>query len=383
MTEPEDLLAVAQTGGEAARASRDVVLEVDGLTVAFPTDDGLVQAVRGVSYQLRQGEVLGIVGESGSGKSVTSMAVMGLLPGSARVTGSVRFGGQELLGAPDAALAKVRGRRIAMIFQDPMTSLNPVYTVGYQIAEAVRAHHDVSKDAALKRAGELLEIVRIPNAKARLGNYPHELSGGMRQRVVIAIAMANDPDVIIADEPTTALDVTVQAQIMDALDTARQETGAAMVLITHDLGVIAGQADRVLVMYAGKLVESGSAEDVFYTPRMPYSLGLLGSLPRLDRPSERLTPIPGAPPSLVNMPPGCPFTPRCPLARPVCDEVEPPLTPTTSPDHTAACHFSDELAGAEPEQLFRTTVADAAALAEFVRETAALEGRAESQDQPK
>jgi peptide/nickel transport system ATP-binding protein len=383
MTEPEDLLAVTQTVGEAARASRDVVLEVEGLTVAFPTDDGLVQAVRGVSYQLRQGEVLGIVGESGSGKSVTSMAVMGLLPGSARVTGSVRFGGQELLGAPDAALAKVRGRRIAMIFQDPMTSLNPVYTVGYQIAEAVRAHHDVSKDAALKRAGELLEIVRIPNAKARLGNYPHELSGGMRQRVVIAIAMANDPDVIIADEPTTALDVTVQAQIMDALDTARQETGAAMVLITHDLGVIAGQADRVLVMYAGKLVESGSAEDVFYTPRMPYSLGLLGSLPRLDRPSERLTPIPGAPPSLVNMPPGCPFTPRCPLARPVCDEVEPPLTPTTSPDHTAACHFSDELAGAEPEQLFRTTVADAAALAEFVRETAALEAHAEPQDQPK
>ena len=379
MTGPhEDLLAAAHSAGDVARASRDVVLEVDGLTVGFPTDDGLVQAVRGVSYQLRRGEVLGIVGESGSGKSVTSMAVMGLLPGSARVSGSVRFGGQELLGAPDAALAKIRGRRIAMIFQDPMTSLNPVYTVGYQIAEAVRAHHDVSKDAALKRAGELLEIVRIPNAKARLGNYPHELSGGMRQRVVIAIAMANDPDVIIADEPTTALDVTVQAQILDALDTAREETGAAMVLITHDLGVIAGRADRVLVMYAGKLVESGSAEDVFYTPRMPYSLGLLGSLPRLDRPSERLTPIPGAPPSLVNMPPGCPFTPRCPLARQVCDEEEPPLTPTTGPDHIAACHFSDELVGAEAGQLFRTTVADAAALAEFLRETDDLE----AQDQP-
>jgi peptide/nickel transport system ATP-binding protein len=378
----EDLLAAVQTDGEAARASREVVLEVDGLTVGFGTDDGLVQAVRGVSYQLRRGEVLGIVGESGSGKSVTSMAVMGLLPGSARVTGSVRFGGQELLGAPDAALAKIRGRRIAMIFQDPMTSLNPVYTIGYQIAEAVRAHHDVSKAAALKRAGELLEIVRIPNARARLGSYPHELSGGMRQRVVIAIAMANDPDVIIADEPTTALDVTVQAQILDALETAREETGAAMVLITHDLGVIAGHADRVLVMYAGKLVESGSAEEVFYTPRMPYSLGLLGSLPRLDRPSERLTPIPGAPPSLVNMPPGCPFTPRCPLARPVCDEEEPALAPTTSPDHTAACHFSEELAGVEPEQLFATRVTDAAALAEFVRETADLDARAESQDQP-
>ncbi|MHA6620132.1 ABC transporter ATP-binding protein [Pseudonocardia sp. DLS-67] len=369
MTGPEDLLAVTQTAGETARASHDVVLEVDGLTVGFPTDDGLVQAVRGVSYRLRRGEVLGIVGESGSGKSVTSMAVMGLLPGSARVGGSVRFGGKELIGAPDGELTKIRGRRIAMIFQDPMTSLNPVYTVGYQIAEAVRAHHDVSKDAALNRAAELLETVRIPNAKARLASYPHELSGGMRQRVVIAIAMANDPDVIIADEPTTALDVTVQAQILDALDTAREETGAAMVLITHDLGVIAGRADRVLVMYAGKLVESGSAEDVFYTPRMPYSLGLLGSLPRLDRPSERLTPIPGAPPSLVNMPPGCPFTPRCPLARDVCDEEEPTLRPTTDPDHTAACHFSDELVGVGPSQLFGTRVTDTAALAEFVRET--------------
>jgi oligopeptide/dipeptide ABC transporter ATP-binding protein len=187
--------------------------------------------------------------------------------------------------------------------------------------------------------------------------------------VVIAIAMANDPDVIIADEPTTALDVTVQAQIMEALDTARQATGAAMVLITHDLGVIAGQADRVMVMYAGKLVESGSAEDIFYTPRMPYTLGLLGSLPRLDRPSTRLTPIPGAPPSVVNMPPGCPFTPRCPLAQPVCDEVEPELDPTTSIDHTAACHFSAELVDREAQELFETTVSDAEALAEFVRET--------------
>src|SRR5690606_2442847 len=245
MTRPEeDVLATAQTRREAARASHDVVLEVENLTVGFPTDDGLVQAVRGVSYQLRRGEVLGIVGESGSGKSVTSMAVMGLLPGTARVAGSVRFDGRELIGASDAELTRIRGRRIAMIFQDPMTSLNPVYTIGYQIAEAVRAHHDVSKEAALARAAELLEIVRIPNAKARLSNYPHELSGGMRQRVVIAIAMANDPDVIIADEPTTALDVTVQAQILDALDTAREETGAAMVLITHDLGVIAGRADR-------------------------------------------------------------------------------------------------------------------------------------------
>jgi peptide/nickel transport system ATP-binding protein len=365
----EDVFAVAQSEGQVARASGDVVLEVADLSVGFPTDDGLVQAVRGVSYQLRRGEVLGIVGESGSGKSVTSMAVMGLLPRSARISGSVRFGGRELLGASDSAMTKIRGRRMAMIFQDPMTSLNPVYTVGYQIAEAVQAHHDLSKEAALKRAAELLEIVRIPNARARLGSYPHELSGGMRQRVVIAIAMANDPDVIIADEPTTALDVTVQAQIMEALDAARQETGAAMVLITHDLGVIAGQADRVLVMYAGKLVESGTADDVFYTPRMPYTLGLLGSLPRLDRPSERLTPIPGAPPSLVNMPPGCPFTPRCPLAQELCDEVEPALEPTTGPGHTAACHFSDQLVGADAGRLFGRTVTDTAALAEFVRET--------------
>jgi peptide/nickel transport system ATP-binding protein len=370
MTGPEDLLAPsASAESRRPEPSADVVLEVTDLSVGFPTDDGLVQAVRGVSYRLQRGEVLGIVGESGSGKSVTSLAVMGLLPRTARVSGSVRFGGKQLLGASDAELTKVRGRGIAMIFQDPMTSLNPVYTVGYQIAEAVRAHHEVSKAAALDRAAELLEIVRIPNARARLANYPHELSGGMRQRVVIAIAMANDPDVIIADEPTTALDVTVQAQIMDALDAARAETGAAMVLITHDLGVIAGQADRVMVMYAGKLVESGTAEDVFYTPRMPYTLGLLGSLPRLDRPSERLTPIPGAPPSLVNMPPGCPFTPRCPLARPVCDVAEPELSATTSPDHTAACHFSEELVGVEPGQLYETTVTDSAALAEFVRET--------------
>ncbi len=369
MTRGEDPLVDDRAFGTTAE---DTVLEVEGLSVGFPSDEGLVRAVRGVSYRLRKGEVLGIVGESGSGKSVTSLAVMGLLPGNARVDGSVRFGGQELVGASDAVLTKIRGRRISMIFQDPMTSLNPVYSVGFQIAEAVRAHHDVSKAAALDRAAELLDIVRIPNARERLSSYPHELSGGMRQRVVIAIAIANDPDVIIADEPTTALDVTVQAQIMDALGTAKAQTGAAMVLITHDLGVIAGQADRVMVMYAGKLVESGTAEDIFYTPRMPYTLGLLGSLPRLDRPSEKLTPIPGAPPSVVNMPPGCPFTPRCPLAQPECDEHEPELVAATHVDHLAACHFSDRLAGARPGELFDDRVTDSDALAAFVRET---EGR--------
>jgi peptide/nickel transport system ATP-binding protein len=370
VSRPEDPLAGPGSNVDGAVAPvGDVVLEVSDLNVGFPSDEGLVRAVRGVSYQLRSGEVLGIVGESGSGKSVTSLAVMGLLPGNARTTGSVKFRGQELLGASDAAMTKIRGRRVAMIFQDPMTSLNPVYTIGYQIAETLLAHHDMTKAAALDRAAELLDTVRIPNARERLSSYPHELSGGMRQRVVIAIAMANNPDVIIADEPTTALDVTVQAQIMEALDTARQATGAAMVLITHDLGVIAGQADRVMVMYAGKLVESGSAEDIFYTPRMPYTLGLLGSLPRLDRASVRLTPIPGSPPSVVNMPPGCPFTPRCPLAQPVCDEVEPELAPATSAGHTAACHFSNELVGREAHELFETTVTDAEALAEFVRET--------------
>ncbi|WP_344416338.1 ABC transporter ATP-binding protein [Pseudonocardia ailaonensis] len=346
-----------------------MVLEVRDLDVSFPSDDGPVRAVRGVNYALRRGEVLGIVGESGSGKSVTSMAVMRLLPNSAKVSGEVLFDGRDLLTLSEAEMTRVRGSRVAMIFQDPMTSLNPVYSVGAQIAEAVRAHHDVSKAAAMDRAVELLDKVRIPNAAERAHSFPHELSGGMRQRVVIAIAMANDPDVIIADEPTTALDVTVQAQIMEALSAAQDVTGAAMVLITHDLGVIAGQADRVMVMYAGKLVEAGTAEDIFYTPRMPYTLGLLGSLPRMDRPSERLTPIPGSPPSVVNMPPGCPFGPRCPKHAGICDETEPELRPTTSSEHLAACHFADSLAGAEAGDVFDTEVADPDALAALAKES--------------
>jgi peptide/nickel transport system ATP-binding protein len=337
----------------------DVVLDVDHLTVEFPTDDGLVRAVRGVSYQLRPGESLGIVGESGSGKSVTSMAILGLLPKTARITGSVKLHGEELLGRNEKGYAQLRGNKIAMIFQDPLTSLNPVYTVGYQIAEAIQAHNDVSKKAAYDRATDLLKTVGIPHPEQRVDNYPHELSGGMRQRVVIAIAMANNPDVIIADEPTTALDVTVQAQVLEALEAARNETGAAMVLITHDLGVIAGHADRICVMYAGKLVEKGSIDDVFYQPRMPYSLGLLGSLPRLDETErERLTPIVGSPPSLVNLPPGCPFTPRCPLAQDVCEREEPDLYVTDSAAHLAACHFHDRLVGVTSADLFGTTSVD-------------------------
>jgi oligopeptide/dipeptide ABC transporter ATP-binding protein len=340
--------------------STEPVLTVEDLTVQFPTDDGLVRAVRGVSYQLRGGEVLGIVGESGSGKSVTSMAVMGLLPRTARVSGSIRFGGQDLLKISDKEMNQVRGLGISMVFQDPMTSLNPVYTVGDQIAEAITAHHDVRRDVARKQAVELLDLVRIPNPQQRANEYPHQLSGGMRQRVVIAIAMANRPKVIIADEPTTALDVTVQAQILEALQTAQKETGAAMVLITHDLGVIAGQADRVLVMYAGRAVETGTVDEIFYTPRMPYTLGLLGSLPRLDVKTERLVPIGGAPPSMINLPSGCPFSPRCPLSEDICTREEPPLEPGTNAEQLAACHFSDRVAGHDPADLFRPAATDTA-----------------------
>ncbi|HTJ72462.1 MAG TPA: ABC transporter ATP-binding protein [Actinospica sp.] len=357
-----------------AATTTETVLSVRDLTVDFPTGDGVVHAVRGVSYDLRPGEVLGIVGESGSGKSVTSMAVMGLLPKTARVTGSVRFRDQELLGLTDKEMTRIRGSKVAMIFQDPMTSLNPVYKIGYQLAEAVLAHNDMSREAARKRAVELLEMVNIPQPDKRVEQYPHEFSGGMRQRVVIAIAMANNPDVIIADEPTTALDVTVQAQVLESLRAAQRETGAAMVLITHDLGVVAGQADRVLVMYAGKPVEIGSVEDIYYNPRMPYTLGLLGSLPRLDkREQQRLTPIQGSPPSLVNLPPGCPFTPRCPLAQDVCQSREPDLEAVDGSGlgasatrvHLSACHFKEQVARQEPADLFKATARDADLPEEF------------------
>lgn len=326
------------------------LLEVSNLTVTFPTDDGHIDAVRGVSYELQSGESLGIVGESGSGKSVTSLAVLGLLPRNARVTGSVRFKGKELIGLSDAELSRIRGKHISMVFQDPLASLNPVYTVGDQVAEAVLVHNDVGKDAARQRALELLEIVGIPHAKQRLSAYPHELSGGMKQRIVIAIAMANNPDVIIADEPTTALDVTVQAQVLEALEAAREASGAALVLITHDLGVIAGHANRICVMYAGRLVETASVDGIFYTPRMPYTMGLLGSLPRIDV-KTRLTPIKGSPPSLLNMPAGCPFSPRCPLVAARCHSEEPPLYHVGA-GHTAACHFHERLIDARPEEIF-------------------------------
>ncbi|HVU74799.1 MAG TPA: ABC transporter ATP-binding protein [Mycobacteriales bacterium] len=345
------------------RSAGSAVLEVTNLTVDFPTEDGVVHAVRGVSYAVGRGETIGIVGESGSGKSVTSLAIMGLLPRTATVGGSVRLHGRELLGLSERDLAKVRGKQVAMIFQDPMTSLNPVYTVGWQLAEALRAHDDsMSKQAARDRSIELLKLVEIPNAERRVDQYPHEYSGGMRQRAVIAIGMANNPEVIIADEPTTALDVTIQAQVLETLKKAQQETGAALVLITHDLGVVAGVADRVLVMYAGRPVELGSVEDIYYSPRMPYTVGLLGSLPRLDaRTQERLTPIQGAPPSLINLPPGCPFGPRCPLHQERCDEEEPRLEAVAGMSHLAACWYSEALSaqGIEASDIFAPTGVDA------------------------
>ncbi len=342
----------------------DPVLQIEHLEVDFRTKDGVVHAVRGIDFTLAPGEVLGIVGESGSGKSVTALATMGLLPRTAEVRGSIRFQGRELLGLKEKQLTEVRGTGIAMIFQDPMTSLNPVYTIGWQIVEAIRAHQDLSKEAAQARAVELLAKVGIPNPSERINSYPHEFSGGMRQRAVIAIAMANDPEVILADEPTTALDVTVQAQVLDSLRTALSETGAALLLITHDLGVIAGLADRVLVMYAGRPVEMGTAEDVFYRPSMPYTLGLLGSLPRLDSDgTERLRQIPGAPPSMLGDRTGCPFSPRCPLATDLCRETEPDLVvvPSVTSDegeHRAACHYAEAVGRGDYGRVFSDGVID-------------------------
>ncbi len=344
----------------------DPALQVDNLEVEFPTKDGVVHAVRGMSFSLAPGEVLGIVGESGSGKSVTALATMGLLPKSAKIRGSIKFQGRDVLGLKEKQLTGIRGTGVAMIFQDPMTSLNPVYTIGWQIAEAIRAHQDMNKEQAQARAVELLKTVGIPNPAERINNYPHEFSGGMRQRVVIAIAMANDPEVILADEPTTALDVTVQAQVLLSLKAALEQTGAALLLITHDLGVIAGLADRVLVMYAGRPVEMGTAEDVFYRPSMPYTLGLLGSLPRLDSDgTERLRQIPGSPPSMLGDRIGCPFSPRCPLSTELCESVEPELTVvpsvTSAPgEHVAACHYAEAVGNGDHGLVFSDGIVDSA-----------------------
>jgi peptide/nickel transport system ATP-binding protein len=363
MSESQTTFEVDRSDNGTGPDGDGALLKVDDLHVTFGGETG-VHAVRGVSYQVRPHETLGIVGESGSGKSVTSMAVMGLLPKSARIRGSVRFRGRDILGARDKKMSAVRGKGIAMIFQDPMTSLDPVYRIGAQITETLKIHSpQLSHSQRRARAIELLEIVGIPNAKDRVNDYPHQFSGGIRQRVVIAIAMANNPDVIIADEPTTALDVTVQATVLEAIKAAQKETGAALVLITHDLGVIAGVADRVLVMYAGRAVEIGDVDDVFYRPRMPYTVGLLNSLPRMDTDEKtRLTPIVGSPPSLQNLPSGCPFHPRCPLAIEECSGAEPELVDVGGQSlHRAACIRSDELAGRdryEAGEVFATTSKD-------------------------
>ncbi|MCF6470853.1 ABC transporter ATP-binding protein [Nonomuraea sp. MG754425] len=324
--------------------SRDPLLEIADLVVEFATDGGLVRAVDGAGYTVAPGETLGVVGESGSGKSVTAMAALGLIRPPGRITsGRIVFDGADLRTASPRELRRLRGGRIAMIFQDPMTSFNPVLSIGAQVAEALRLHRPgLSRAGARERAAELLTLVGVPDARRRLRQYPHEFSGGMRQRALIAMAIANDPDLLIADEPTTALDVTVQAQVLDLIRLTRRETGAATVLITHDLGVVAELADRVVVMYAGRVVEHGPVAEIFGAPRHPYTRGLLASLPRLDDDAGALTPIPGTPPAPGEAVAGCPFAPRCALARERCRTERPGLA-ASGPRRASACHFHPEL----------------------------------------
>jgi peptide/nickel transport system ATP-binding protein len=316
------------------------LLEVKDLRVNFPTDDGLVKAVEGVSYSVQPGETLGIVGESGSGKSVSSLTVMGLITRKqANIEGTVVFQGQDLLQLPPDEMRHIRGEKISMIFQDPMTSLHPYYRVGDQIAEAILQHRDISKKEAFEQATDMLDRVRISQPKQRAKQFPHEFSGGMRQRAMIAMALALNPDLLIADEPTTALDVTVQAQILDLIDKLKHEFNAAVIIITHDLGVVAEHCDNINVMYAGKIVEAGRTEDIYYRPHHPYTWGLLGSIPRLTDDTDRLQPIKGLPPSLINLPSGCAFRPRCPYAFSRCVTDVPELIPTDG-FHADACHLS-------------------------------------------
>lgn len=318
------------------------LLRVDGLEVGFPSKSGVLRAVTDVSFEVRPGETLAVVGESGSGKSVTALTIMRLHPGSTRISGSIMFEGRNLLALGDKDMRAVRGNEIAMIFQDPMTALNPVFSVGSQIVEAIRIHQDVSKQQAWNRAVELLALVGVPEPKRRAEQFPHEYSGGMRQRAMIAMAISNEPKLLIADEPTTALDVTVQAQVMEVLHDVQRATGSAIVLITHDLGLVAGSADRVQVMYASRLVETGGVDDIFYRSRNPYTRALLDSIPDLLATTDRLDPIPGNPPSLLNPPSGCPFRPRCQMAVEHCAESVPELV-VVGEGHASRCHRTADI----------------------------------------
>jgi peptide/nickel transport system ATP-binding protein len=334
-------------------APSGTLLEVEELRVGFQTESGLVQAVDSVSFSLRRGEVLAIVGESGSGKSVTAMTLMGLTRGpNASISGTAKLTGEDLISADNEQLQKIRGERVSMIFQDPMSSLNPVYRVGNQIAEMILAHRDVSKGEAQAQAVELMKAVGIPGAEERANNYPHEFSGGMRQRVMIAMALSLEPEVLIADEPTTALDVTIQAQILRLISKLNREREVATILITHDLGVVAEIADRVLVMYGGRVIEIGTLEQIFYDPQHPYTWGLLGSVTRLDRPHQkRLAQIEGQPPSLVNPPEGCHFRPRCKFAHEACKQVPALERRGGEPGHEDRCVLSPEKKPAAREQI--------------------------------
>jgi oligopeptide transport system ATP-binding protein len=323
------------------------ILSVENLKTYFYVEEGVVKAVNGVSFSLKKGEILGVVGESGCGKSVTALSVMRLVPEPGRIVGGkVIFEGTNLLEIEEREMRKIRGKKISMIFQDPLTSLNPVFKVGYQLMESILTHQKVSKEKARKRAEELLHEVGIPNPKENLSRYPHEFSGGMRQRVMIAIALANNPDILIADEPTTALDVTIQAQILELIERLREEHNSSIILITHDMGVIAQISHEIMVMYAGKIMEKGPAQRIFYNSRHPYTWGLLDSVPRLDEGKKRLKSIEGLPPSLLSPPSGCPFHPRCEYAREICKEKEPNFI-EVSESHFSFCHFAKELAKEE------------------------------------
>ncbi|HEX7083664.1 MAG TPA: ABC transporter ATP-binding protein [Gaiellaceae bacterium] len=337
------------------------LLEVKDLKTYFSTDDGVVKAVDGVSFSIEKGETLGIVGESGSGKSVTCLTIMGLNnPKNTISMGEALFNGEDLLTMSPGRLRQLRGNDIAMIFQDPMTSLNPVHTIGTQLVEAVRLHRDLTKKQGRARALELLKQVGIPRAEQRIDDYPHQFSGGMRQRVMIAMALINDPDLLIADEPTTALDVTTQAQILALIDRLQADYNSAVIMITHDLGVVAEIADDVVVMYAAEVAEHGPVEAIFRKPRHPYTWGLMGSLPRLDTDVERLVQIQGHPPSLLRPPSGCRFHPRCPYVMDICRQVDPVLAPTgDDPRHLQACHLDEETKSREAEKLLAGMMAGA------------------------